>query len=198
MRRWKWPPARLGLSLAIAIVVLAGCGLLDDPPSGGATTTIGATVAPVVRSSLPEAAETSSTTTVDASPPSTVPEGGAAPDGALLLRADLTGAASVPGPGDPDGSARAILTSDEHGDEICFSLIPTNLAAPTGLHVHQGAAGAEGPIVIDLTRPDTNSTRGCMAIPEGALERVVAAPGDFYVDVHTAEPPGVAARGQLS
>lgn len=192
MHRWFGPSARLALSVLLTAVA-SGCGLLDDPPTGGASSS-STPSSPAGPSTT--APDTAVVTTMVSPEPKAEVEPGPASEGALLLRADLVGAAAVPGPGDADGSARLIVTPDGE-DEVCFSLMPVNVGAISGLHLHEGKTGAEGPVVIDLTTPDTDSTRGCPHVDLAALARIAARPGDFYADIHTGDPPAIAVRGQL-
>lgn len=81
-----------------------------------------------------------------------------------------------------------------------------------GLHIHEGAAGANGPIVFD-TRAGTASNPIASATGKGflsytvpilsaaqisALTRCLASPAGFYVNLHTNNNPGGAIRGQLT
>src|SRR5687768_11368736 len=56
--------------------------------------------------------------------------------GGVLLTATLTGAAEVPGPGDPDGSGTVRLTLNRGQAEVCFALEVTNIAPATAAHIH--------------------------------------------------------------
>ncbi|MCA1850177.1 MAG: CHRD domain-containing protein, partial [Acidobacteria bacterium] len=40
--------------------------------------------------------------------------------GGRRLTATLTGAAEVPGPGDPDGTGTAVITLNQGQNEVCF------------------------------------------------------------------------------
>ena len=47
---------------------------------------------------------------------------GEADTGGRPLTASLTGAAEVPGPGDPDGTGTALITLNQGQNEVCFEL----------------------------------------------------------------------------
>jgi hypothetical protein len=111
--------------------------------------------------------------------------------------ATLTGAAEIAG-GDPDGSGTALIGLSPGGNEICFTLDVTGIATATAAHIHRGAAGVNGPVVVTLTPPSSGSSIGCVAVDPSLLKEILKNPEDFYVNVHNAEYPGGAIRGQLS
>ena len=84
--------------------------------------------------------------------------------GGRPLGADLSGAAEVPGPGDPDGSGVANVTLNQGQGEVCFHIVVADITLPaTGAHIHRGAAGVGGPIVVGLAGPDaTGVSTGCI------------------------------------
>ncbi|WP_340588480.1 CHRD domain-containing protein [Erythrobacter alti] len=111
--------------------------------------------------------------------------------------ATLTGAAEVGG-GDTDGYGTAeISISDELG-QVCWDINDVRGIGPiTAAHIHRGAAGVDGPVVFTLRRDNTGDYTGCTDASEWTQEFLEAAPGAFYVNVHTAEFPNGAIRGQL-
>lgn len=111
--------------------------------------------------------------------------------------ANLTGAQEV-GPGDPDGSGEAeISISDEFG-QVCWDLNNIrNIGPITAAHIHVGAAGTNGPPVFTLRRANEGGYKGCTDGSEWTQNRIEDNPEMFYVNVHTAEYPNGAIRGQL-
>ena len=67
----------------------------------------------------------------------------------------------------------------------------------TAAHIHRGARGVDGPPVFTLRRSDEGSYEGCTDGSEWTQDRIEGNPQDFYVNVHTAEYPNGAIRGQL-
>ena len=111
--------------------------------------------------------------------------------------ATLTGAQEV-GPGDPDGTARAeISISDELG-QICYDINNVRAIGPvTAAHIHEGAAGTNGPPVFTLTANGNRNYVGCDDAPQALQDRIARTPTQFYINLHTAEFPQGAIRGQL-
>jgi hypothetical protein len=127
--------------------------------------------------------------------------GAAAGGRATLLAASLSGAKEVPGPGDPDGSGRAFVRLS--GDQACFLLDWAQIGAPTRAHIHIGPRGVAGGIVLGFFEaptglPDTlHAVAGCVQVDRALAEAIAADPGGYYVNIHTADFPGGAIRGQL-
>jgi hypothetical protein len=112
--------------------------------------------------------------------------------------ADLGGAAEVPGPGDPDGWGRAKIDLNPAIPQVCADLEVRDIAVPaTAAHIHRGRAGETGPPVVTLDAPDDDDSDNCIAIGTELAGQIAAAPGDFYVNVHTGDYPDGAIRGQL-
>jgi len=114
------------------------------------------------------------------------------------LIARLSGAAEVP-PADPNGSGVANISIDTVTNQICWSISVGGLsAAPIMAHIHQGAVGTNGPIVVQLFPPLPQPTSsGCTTDAVHAPE-IAANPAGFYVNVHTTAFPNGAIRGQLA
>ena len=113
----------------------------------------------------------------------------------VLLIARLTGAAEVPGPGDPDGHGVVAVVVFSQQQRICAQGLVFNIGQPTGVHIHQGAAGNAGPVVVDFAQ----LRQGCIDNVAPALIQTISAnPAGYYVNVHTVEFPNGAVRGQLS
>lgn len=124
----------------------------------------------------------------------------AAADGGRPFTTALTGAAEVPS-GDPDGSGTATITLNQGLGEVCFWISVSDIALPaTGAHIHVGAAGVAGPVVVPLTAPDASGTSsGCTSGVSAELIKAIRQnPENYYVNVHSSEYPAGAVRGQLS
>ena len=117
----------------------------------------------------------------------------------VALKADLKGGAEeVPNPGDPDGSGNAEVKIDQAKNEVCYDIEVENIAAPTAAHIHQGAQGASGGIVVTFDHTKIGQGESCVPSDSAVLDQIVANPGNFYVNVHTGDFPGGSVRGQLA
>jgi hypothetical protein len=114
------------------------------------------------------------------------------------LSATLTGAAEVPGPGDPDGSGTATLTVNPGLGQICYELSVSGIAPATAAHIHVGAVTVAGPVVVPLEPPTGGTSSGCAEVSRELALAILKSPSDYYVNVHNAEFPAGALRGQLS
>ena len=134
-------------------------------------------------------------------PPGRCPGTLLTPDaGGTLLSGRLTGAAEVPGPGDPDGSGTAAIRLRVGQGQICFKLTVSAITLPaTGAHIHAAPAGQAGDIVVTLQPPDaTGSSSGCVNTARDLVAKILQNPAGYYVNVHTTDFPAGAVRGQLS
>lgn len=122
----------------------------------------------------------------------------AASAGGRPLATALTGAAERPGPGDPDGTGTARLTLNSGQEEICFTLEVTGIAPATAAHIHEAPVDEAGPVVVGLAAPTNGSSSGCVAVDRDLVKDIRNNPTDYYVNVHNAEFPAGAVRGQLS
>jgi CHRD domain len=114
-----------------------------------------------------------------------------------VLATVLTGAAEAPGPGDPDGIGAAVIAIDTDTDTVCWAIAVRRIQLPaTAAHIHSGAAGIPGPVVVGLSAPNAfGFSFGCTT--NAAADAIAANPAGFYVNVHTADFPAGAIRGQL-
>ena len=186
-------PATLVLS---AVLLLGACADEETPTidtSGSpaaATTTSPSTSAPS-RSAMAVAADAADVADILV-------------DGAVTLSTSLSGGAAYPGPGD-DGQgsfAGTLAMVDEDGRdvvELCYDLEVDGLSMPVeAAHVHRGAAGEAGEVVVPLATPRDGSASGCVEVRAGDAALVLTNPSTFYVNVHTDDYPDGAVRGQLA
>jgi hypothetical protein len=121
----------------------------------------------------------------------------AAEQGGRSFATSLTGAAEVPGPGDPDGSGTALITLNHGLGTVCWELTVADIAPATAAHIHIGNAGVAGPVVVPLSPPTDGSSSGCATAGRDLIKAIIQNPDAYYVNVHNAEFPAGALRGQL-
>lgn len=121
-----------------------------------------------------------------------------AEQGGRTLSAVLTGAQEVPGPGDPDGSGSATVTINQGLGQVCYEIDVSGIAPARAAHIHEAPAGQAGPVVVGLAPPTDGSSSGCADVGRDLAKDIRKNPSDYYVNVHTAEFPAGALRGQLS
>jgi hypothetical protein len=116
------------------------------------------------------------------------------------LKAELTGAAEVPGPGDPDGSGMARLRLNQGRHRICYTIKVSDIEPAVAAHIHVGEAGVAGPVVVPLQPPDavTGEVKACATVARSLVKAIRKDPAAYYVNVHTADFPAGAVRGQLA
>lgn len=118
---------------------------------------------------------------------------------ATFFAAKLIGANETGG-GDPDGSGNAVVRIRD--TEVCFLLSWSKIAAPVASHIHMGAAGANGPVVVGFFAgalpANLTAVTGCVTSTAATVDAIKANPAGFYANIHTAEFPAGAIRGQLS
>ena len=96
--------------------------------------------------------------------------------------------------GDTDGFGVATVLIDNSALTVSWAIMASNIDFPlTGAHIHTGAAGTNGPVIVDF---DAKLTGSNMADPDLASITPASATG-FYVNVHNALYPAGAIRGQL-
>jgi len=115
----------------------------------------------------------------------------------------LTGSVEVPA-GDPDAAGTAVVRLDTTENLVCFKLVVRGADVLAAAHIHRGAAGVAGPVIIPLATPtptaaDSNvqQSKGCVSADPALIREILATPAGFYVNVHNKEFPAGVVRGQL-
>jgi hypothetical protein len=126
--------------------------------------------------------------------------------GAHIFVVELTGEAEVPGPGDPDATGTVAILVVPAADLICYQLTWQNIDGTVfGAHIHEGAEDEAGPIVVSLfggplgpstAFSGTGSFQSCTRSAEA--DDIAENPENYYVNIHTADFPNGAIRGQLT
>jgi hypothetical protein len=140
---------------------------------------------------------------VFASPAFAAPKADGECNGGRPLTATLTGAAEVnaegvPNQGDPDGSGTANVRVNPGQGCISYDLAVEDIEPATAAHIHEAPAGEAGPVVVGLDKPTDGTSSGTVTVDREEAKNIVQNPDKYYVNVHNAEYPGGAVRGQLS
>jgi hypothetical protein len=95
-------------------------------------------------------------------------------------------------------TATATMTFDPEVAQVRYTTSLRGLGEPTArMHLHRGAAGAEGPQLVSLATPSDNGTAsGSAPMGLALILQIAAEPAGFYVDAHT-QTHGTL-RGQLA
>jgi hypothetical protein len=195
---------RLGLLLAVA--ALAGIGFSTASASTDAKRTIchrtSSKTKPYVKLSV--SASQLRAHTRHAADIIPAPAGGCpktlltATSGGRSFTVALAGEGESPA-GDPVATGTATFHIRAGQGQVCYQLAAKNLAQSVGAHIHSGAAGTSGPVVVPLTTPNAAGTSsGCAPAARTLVAGILAQPAGFYVNVHTDEFPAGAIRGQLT
>jgi hypothetical protein len=108
----------------------------------------------------------------------------------------MTGSQETP-KGSPKGTGTFKYQLNTKTSMLCYSLTWSGIGTPNAAHVHKGAKGVEGPVIIPLSTSTPVAHSGCVKVKKSLLLAIKNKPGGYYVNVHTTAYPGGAIRGQL-
>ena len=109
---------------------------------------------------------------------------------------ELQGEEEVPVRGDLDGRGFAVVVAIPELGLVCYGIAVFGIAPANAAHIHEAPRGVAGPVVVGLQAPTGGSSSGCIA-NQSEAEDIAEDPADYYVNVHNADFPGGALRGQL-
>lgn len=115
------------------------------------------------------------------------------------------GRQEVPAPGQKvgDRNGHAEWLFDVHGGKIDYATLFHGISAPTMGHIHSGAKGKNGPVAVPLFAAPKGLPKGVeglagtVSIKSGTAKGISRNAKNWYANLHTAEFPGGAVRGQL-
>ena len=114
--------------------------------------------------------------------------------GSSAINVKLTGAEQVP-PLSVSGSGSGTFRVAEDG--TITGSVTTQDVAGTMAHIHRGAKGTNGPVIVPLDKNgDTYSVPGGRKLTADQIKDLKA--GNLYVNVHTAKNKGGEVRGQIN
>ena len=123
---------------------------------------------------------------------------GAVKTGPTSVRFPLSGAQEVPPAATTaSGDCTWVLSADQSSFQVdCIH----DVAGATAAHIHLGATGVAGPIIVSLGSPSSpiNFTWDASSSPPRTAADVAdLLAGDLYVNVHSDDFPGGEIRGQI-
>jgi hypothetical protein len=123
---------------------------------------------------------------------------GAAPNASpIMIAAKLTAKQEVPKQVVKNTKASGSFTGDITGTELTWTLKFSHLTGPaTAAHIHLGAMGVSGNVVVPLCTPCKSPVKGTAKLTKALLKDLKT--HKLYVNVHTAKNPNGEIRGQLS
>lgn len=101
--------------------------------------------------------------------------------------------------GDPDGSGTAKITLNHGQGRVCWEITVDAIATPTRGHIHEAAAGTNGPIRVTFFETGQPvDLEGCTNVGRARIKDIIQNPQNYYANIHNATFPAGAIRGQLS
>jgi hypothetical protein len=107
---------------------------------------------------------------------------------------ELTGAQEVP-PVSTKATGKSTITVAK--DRSVSGTVTVDDMTPTASHIHQGAAGANGPVIIPLTKTSDKTFTGPANTKLTDAQYAAYEKGSLYVNVHSAAHPGGEIRVQM-
>lgn len=119
--------------------------------------------------------------------------------GKFLFAARMNGGQEVPAVTTNALGLATFYLNDER-DTLCFEMTATGLSgAITGIHIHDGAAGSNGPVLIDMMPYLTgNRLKGTLtgsSLTSSLITKMFS--GQLYLNLHTAANASGEIRGQI-
>jgi hypothetical protein len=110
----------------------------------------------------------------------------------------MVGTNEVPVAGDTDGTGSATITVNVSTGLVCVNATTANLDGLVNMHIHQGAAGVAGPVVVDFAVTSGSAVAKCVTTTPTQAQAIVDAPASFYLNAHSTTFPNGAIRAQLA
>lgn len=115
----------------------------------------------------------------------------------IMIAAKLTAKEEVPPQVVKNTKASGSFTGDITGHKLTWTLKFSGLTGPaTAAHIHLGAMGVSGNVVVPLCGPCKSPRHGTATLSAALLKDLKV--HKLYVNVHTAKNPNGEIRGQLA
>jgi hypothetical protein len=120
----------------------------------------------------------------------------------VTLSASGSGDEEVPaGSGDDGATLTGSFQLSSEGELNYTVTVSGNSETITAAHIHRGAAGENGDVVVELDADAINDGESAtVQIEKDLAERIINNPENWYINTHSKsfEPPSGVARGQLT
>lgn len=114
----------------------------------------------------------------------------------MMFSASLNIKQEVPKETGAPAMAAGKFTATVNGTKLKWTLKFSHLTGPaTAAHIHLGAKGKSGPVLIPLCGPCKPSSSGTVTVTGAEMKDMSSA--KTYVNVHTAKNPNGEIRGQV-
>jgi CHRD domain-containing protein len=118
---------------------------------------------------------------------------GSVSSAALAMDIKLSGDQEVPAVKSSGSGSGMVMISD---DGSVSGSVSASGFTPTAAHIHQGAAGKNGPVIVPFTKEgDKFSAPAGAKLTPDQMKAYKA--GELYVNIHSAANPGGEVRAQL-
>ncbi len=114
---------------------------------------------------------------------------------AQTMNLTLTGAEEVPPVASTAGGTATVTVNPDH---TLTAKVVTQGLAPTASHIHEGAKGANGPVIVPFTKTGDNSFESSPGAKLSDAQYESFKAGKLYVNVHSAAHPGGEIRAQMT
>jgi len=106
----------------------------------------------------------------------------------------LTGANEVPPVTTSASGSGTVTIKDDHS--VAAKITATGMTA-TAAHIHEAAAGQNGPVIVPFTKTSDNTFEAPAGAKLTDAQYASYKAGKLYVNVHSAQHPGGEIRAQL-
>ncbi len=110
-----------------------------------------------------------------------------------LLR--LYGTAEVPPVDTPASGTATVNVMADRAAVVTLSVVDMT---PTAAHIHEGAAGANGPVIVPLRKISDNAFVAADGARLTEAQYAAYKAGNTYLNVHSAKFPGGEVRAQIA
>ncbi len=109
-------------------------------------------------------------------------------------KVELSGANEVPAVATTAAGTANVTIKDDRSVVVMVTV--SGMTATAG-HIHEGAAGTNGPVIVPFTKTGDNTFASADGAKLTEAQYAAYKAGNLYVNVHSAKNPGGEIRGQV-